>query len=202
MVSLTRNTRCARSVASTAILSVPLNGASPIAGTSASVGRETSAKPAASRADARGLVFTEGALRWWCSRFAVRSSCGAGKSGDVPARRSVGFGPAGLRSGRRLRSGGLLAWSGDRGHQVLAAGADQVRVLQAAVVVDLDGAVDVHVLDQQLDRRLAGLGGGDGVLQRVGREILAVDRDDGQARDQAGVEGRAVPLHVVDVAAL
>src|SRR5690242_5482039 len=185
MVSLTRNTRCARSVASTAILSVPLNGASPIAGTSASVGRETSAKPAASRADARGLVFTEGALRWWCSRFArsfrLRRE---GNPEASAARRSFDFGPAGLRSGRTVRSGGLLAWSGDRGQQVLAAGADQVRILQAAVIVDLDGTVDVDVLDQQLDRCLAGPGRGHGVLECVRREILAVDRDDGQAGNQ------------------
>src|SRR3546814_8718847 len=71
----------------------------------------------------------------------------------------------------------------------------QVRITQAAVVVDVDGAVAVERLDQQPDRRLVVLRGLDRVLHHLLAVFDVVDRDDGHAGSDAGVERRTVPAH-------
>src|SRR3546814_17275202 len=70
---------------------------------------------------------------------------------------------------------------------------DLVRITQAAVVVDVDGAVAVERLDQQPDRRLVVLRGLDRVLHHLLAVFDVVDRDDGHAGADAGVERRTVP---------
>src|SRR3546814_204150 len=78
----------------------------------------------------------------------------------------------------------------------------QVRITQAAVVVDVDGAVAVERLDQQPDRRLVVLRGLDRVLHHLLAVFDVVDRDDGHAGADAGVERRTVPAHFADAAGL
>src|SRR3546814_17145498 len=69
----------------------------------------------------------------------------------------------------------------------------QVRMAQAAVVVDVDGAVAVERLDQQPDRRLVVLRGLDRVLHHLLAVGDVVDGDPAHAGPDAGVEGRTVP---------
>src|SRR3546814_14235148 len=78
----------------------------------------------------------------------------------------------------------------------------QVRITQAAVVVDVDGAVAVERLDQQPDRRLVVLRGLDRVLHHLLAVFDVVDRDAGHAGADAGVERRTVPAHFADAAGL
>ncbi len=68
-----------------------------------------------------------------------------------------------------------------------------MRVAQAVVVVEADGLEDVAVLEDQLDRVGGALGGGDGLLERVGRGGATGDGDDFPARGQALLEGRSAP---------
>jgi len=69
------------------------------------------------------------------------------------------------------------------------------RIAQAVAVIDLDHAVAVAVLDQQLDQGSVRLGGGgDRFLQLVAVIGFAIDRDDRLAGGQAGLEGGAVPV--------
>src|SRR3546814_15718407 len=71
---------------------------------------------------------------------------------------------------------------------------------QAAVVVDVDGAVAVERLDQQPDRRLVVLRGLDRVLHHLLAVGDVVDGDPAHAGADAGVEGGAVPAHFADAA--
>src|SRR5690606_5581606 len=97
----------------------------------------------------------------------------------------------------------LLLRREDRGQAVRnPLDAFQVRIAQAAVVVDVDRAIAVELLYQQADRRLAVLRGLDRVLEHALVVGLVVHRDDGGAGAQAGVERRAVPAHVADAAVL
>src|SRR3546814_16980690 len=73
---------------------------------------------------------------------------------------------------------------------------------QAAVVVDVDGAVAVERLDQQPDRRLVVLRGLDRVLHHLLAVGDVVDGDHAHAGADAGVEGRTVPAHFADAAGL
>ena len=70
------------------------------------------------------------------------------------------------------------------------------------MVVHRHGAEAALVFQQQLDRHLVALGRGDRVLEHVGAVRLPVHRDHGGAGAHAGLERRAVPAHVVDLAAL
>src|SRR3546814_6159671 len=65
-------------------------------------------------------------------------------------------------------------------------------------LVDVDGAVAVERLDQQPDRRLVVLRGLDRVLHHLLAVFDVVDRDDGHAGADAGVERRTVPAPFAD----
>src|SRR3546814_2621208 len=73
---------------------------------------------------------------------------------------------------------------------------------QADGVVDGDGAGAGERLDQQPDRRLVVLRGLDRVLHHLLAVFDVVDRDDGHAGADAGVERRTVPAHFADAAGL
>uniref|UniRef100_A0A0N4ZJK1 PE-PGRS family protein n=1 Tax=Parastrongyloides trichosuri TaxID=131310 RepID=A0A0N4ZJK1_PARTI len=69
----------------------------------------------------------------------------------------------------------------------------QARVAQAVVIVEIDGAVAVAVLEQQADRGVGSLGCGDGVAQFLGRGGDVVDGHQLPARPDVGLEGAAAP---------
>src|SRR3546814_8213147 len=79
---------------------------------------------------------------------------------------------------------------------------DLVRITQAAVVFDVDVAVAFERLDQQPDLRLVVLRGLDRVLHHLLAVFNVVDRDDGHAGADAGVERRTDPAHFADAAGL
>src|SRR5690606_8970552 len=82
----------------------------------------------------------------------------------------------------------LLACGEDRRQAVRNAfDAFQVRVAQAAVVVDVDRAIAVELLHQQADRGLAVLRGLDRILEYGLVVGLVVHRDDGAAGAQARI---------------
>src|SRR5690606_25924861 len=74
-----------------------------------------------------------------------------------------------------------------------AGNALQARVAQAVVVVEVDRAVAVAVLEQQTDRGVGPLGGGDGVAQFLGRGGEVVDGHQFPARPDVGFERAAAP---------
>src|SRR3546814_4919884 len=75
----------------------------------------------------------------------------------------------------------------------------QARVAQTAVVFELHGAVDVSGLHQQFDGRRLRLDRG---LEIVGLVGAAVDGNDLGADGEAGVESRAVPPDLGNLAVL
>src|SRR3546814_16116160 len=78
----------------------------------------------------------------------------------------------------------------------------QVRMAQAAVVVDVDGAVAVERLDQQPDRPLVVLRGLDRVLHHLLDVGAGVDGDNSTPVAAAGVEGLTVPENLAAAPAL
>src|SRR3954447_15685118 len=68
-------------------------------------------------------------------------------------------------------------------------------VAQPAVPIELDGAIEIAALDQQLRRGAVPRRRLDRLFQRAGIEAAAVHGDDLSADGHAGVERGAVPQH-------
>src|SRR5690349_2339917 len=85
-------------------------------------------------------------------------------------------GPAGCRAGRLAAIQRRLMSRCDELAEGVRAALDphQVRVLQAAVVVQRDLAHRALVLERQPNGLLAGLCGGDGIVEHLGAEVLPI----------------------------
>src|SRR5438270_4634852 len=76
------------------------------------------------------------------------------------------------------------------------------RIAQAAVPIELHGAIDIAVVDQQLGRGSCPGCGLDRVLQRIAHhvELAAVHSDNLGPDGEAYVERGAIPQHASDLA--
>src|SRR3569623_2668661 len=103
--------------------------------------------------------------------------------------------------GRRCLSSG--ARCEQRVERTLAAGGRRkMGVEKAAMPVEIDGAIDLDVLEQKGDRSVGTRRGLDRLLQRVAVASLAVHRDDLRADRQPCVERLAAPELRGDLAVL
>src|SRR3569623_2660906 len=90
-----------------------------------------------------------------------------------------------------------------RGERTLAAGGRRkMGVAKAAMPVEIDGAIDLAVLEQKGDRPVGTRRGLDRLLPRVAVESLAVHRDALRADRQPCVDRLAAPEHRGDLAVL